>query len=170
MDPSAAMDPEGKRAFQRLDEDNIQASAPLNAGPQRRAKAKAKKIEIDEHLLTLTDLATRHHTTIDPRKPSASNGLRPGEATERAAVHGPNILTPPKRKHWTLIFLECLGNLFNVLLIIAGGGTYILFFMDEVNNFANSYIGAILVGVAFVNAFIEFYQLQKSAAILMSFM
>src|SRR5262245_21008058 len=38
------------------------------------------------------------------------------------------------------------------------------------NNFANTYLGGILIGVAFLNAFIEFYQLQKSEAILASFL
>ncbi|KAI0312116.1 aminophospholipid-transporting P-type ATPase [Amylostereum chailletii] len=37
-------------------------------------------------------------------------------------------------------------------------------------NFANTYLGGILIGVAFLNAFIEFYQLQKSEAILASFL
>jgi sodium/potassium-transporting ATPase subunit alpha len=38
------------------------------------------------------------------------------------------------------------------------------------NNFANTYLGGILIGVAFLNAFIEFYQLQKSEKILASFL
>ena len=38
------------------------------------------------------------------------------------------------------------------------------------DNFPNTYLGGILIGVAFLNAFIEFYQLQKSEAILASFL
>ncbi len=37
-------------------------------------------------------------------------------------------------------------------------------------NFQNTYLGAILIGVAFINAFVDFYQLQKSEAILASFL
>ena len=37
-------------------------------------------------------------------------------------------------------------------------------------NFQNTYLGGILIAVAFLNAFIEFYQLQKSEAILASFL
>jgi sodium/potassium-transporting ATPase subunit alpha len=37
-------------------------------------------------------------------------------------------------------------------------------------NFQNSYLGGILIAVAFLNGFIEFYQLQKSEAILASFL
>jgi len=38
------------------------------------------------------------------------------------------------------------------------------------NNIQNTYLGGILIGVALLNAFIEFYQLQKSEAILASFL
>ena len=38
------------------------------------------------------------------------------------------------------------------------------------DNIQNTYLGGILIGVAFLNAFIEFYQLQKSEAILASFL
>ncbi len=37
-------------------------------------------------------------------------------------------------------------------------------------NFQNTYLGGILIAVAFLNAFIEFYQVQKSEAILASFL
>lgn len=43
-------------------------------------------------------------------------------------------------------------------------------FIVQQDNFANTYLGGILIAVAFLNAFIEFYQLQKSEAILASFL
>jgi len=82
--------------------------------------------------------------------------------------------------------------LFNVILIVSGILEYILlgidfhvsldallssFFFSFIdtpplpqNNIANTYLGGILIAVAFLNAFIEFYQLQKSEAILASFL
>ena len=42
--------------------------------------------------------------------------------------------------------------------------------VDLQQNFQNTYLGGILIAVAFINAFIEFYQLQKSEAILASFL
>lgn len=45
--------------------------------------------------------------------------------------------------------------------------THRVLFQD---NFQNTYLGGILIAVAFLNAFIEFYQLQKSEAILASFL
>lgn len=78
--------------------------------------------------------------------------------------------------------------MFNILLIVAGVLEYVLlgidfkvrsvvsgFYIhltkrDHQDNFANTYLGGILIAVAFLNAFIEFYQLQKSEAILASFL
>lgn len=77
--------------------------------------------------------------------------------------------------------------MFNILLIIAGILEYILLAMDFKvrnpykplftrlmlplqSNFPNTYLGAILIGVAFLNAFIDWYQVQKSEAILASFL
>jgi sodium/potassium-transporting ATPase subunit alpha len=60
--------------------------------------------------------------------------------------------------------------LFNIILIISGLLEYILLGIDFHSNIQNTYLGGILIGVAFLNAFIEFYQLQKSEAILASFL
>lgn len=46
-------------------------------------------------------------------------------------------------------------SLFNVLLILAGVLEYVLLAIDFENNKANEYLGAILIAVAFLNAFIE---------------
>ncbi|KND04182.1 Na,H/K antiporter P-type ATPase, alpha subunit [Spizellomyces punctatus DAOM BR117] len=131
---------------------------------------KTKKVDLNEHLLSFEEIQKLHKTSFDARKPVASAGLTPTEVTQRQAEHGPNILTPPKQKSLLLLYLECLANLFNLLLLIAGVFTYILYGIDPVGNYLNLYVGAILLGVALLNAFIEFYQLQKSAAILRSFM
>lgn len=78
--------------------------------------------------------------------------------------------------------------MFNILLIFAGILEYVLLGIDfkvsavsgplvhwsptchVQDSFANTYLGGILIAVAFLNAFIEFYQLQKSEAILASFL
>jgi sodium/potassium-transporting ATPase subunit alpha len=79
--------------------------------------------------------------------------------------------------------------MFNIILIVCGILEYILLgidfhvslykifyllhpstFVPTQDNTQNTYLGGILIGVAFLNAFIEFYQLQKSEAILASFL
>lgn len=160
-------------------------------------------------MLSVDEVADMYKTEVNQQKPESSIGLRAGVASDLLQKYGPNVLKPPKKKHWTLVFMECLCDLFNIMLLIAGFVTYVLFIMDPVNNFQNvciilkdfrhrlpfcchdvpfamtnsnydfifelffffqCYIGAILIVIAFLNAYIVFYQGRKSAAILESFM
>jgi sodium/potassium-transporting ATPase subunit alpha len=56
------------------------------------------------------------------------------------------------------------------MLWASGVAAYIVFAIDPINNASNVYIGGVLLLVAFCNAGIEFYQTQKSQAILESFL
>jgi sodium/potassium-transporting ATPase subunit alpha len=67
-------------------------------------------------------------------------------------------------------YLRNVVKTFNLLLLICGFLTWILLAIDPVANFENSYIGAILIGVALLNAYIEYFQHAKSAALLDSFL
>ncbi|KAI9293754.1 hypothetical protein K502DRAFT_293275 [Neoconidiobolus thromboides FSU 785] len=130
----------------------------------------AKQVEILEHLLPLEDVCKKFETSVNPSKPAESQGLSLEKIEKAKEIYGPNTLSPAKRKHPIVRFLECLLNLFNVLLILAGLMTFIIFAIDPINNFSSSYVGAILVGVSILNAIIEFIQLQKSANALESFL
>ncbi|KAL1920191.1 uncharacterized protein VTP21DRAFT_1337 [Calcarisporiella thermophila] len=137
--------------------------------PQKEAKDK-KHVDIDEHLLTPQQCAAKYRTEIDLESPSHSRGLSDANVKQALEQYGPNVLSPPKRTHPFVRFLHVLGSLFNVLMIAAGIMVYITLAVDPVANFSNSYMGAILIVMAFINALIEFYQLQKSQAILESFL
>jgi sodium/potassium-transporting ATPase subunit alpha len=146
------------------------------------------KVDIVEHTYALIDFNDKLDTHADTKEPAQSPGLSQSEAESRLARDGKNVLTPPKKKsalrkvgnwflpssaelnHMSSQYFDCLRNLFNLLLIIAGILEYILLGVDFADNKPNEYLGAILIGVAFLNAFIEFYQLQKSEAILNSFL
>ncbi|TPX61128.1 hypothetical protein SpCBS45565_g07336 [Spizellomyces sp. 'palustris'] len=132
-------------------------------------KPSSFRTDIVDHHLSLASLADKYSTTINSRNPLKSQGLSPSDIVERAMRHGPNALTPPRRTPWYWKFFQCLGNLFNVLLGAAGTGYLITYAINQVDYFENAYIGCILIGVAFINAGIEFYELQKIAAILGSF-
>ncbi|KXN70492.1 hypothetical protein CONCODRAFT_70599 [Conidiobolus coronatus NRRL 28638] len=129
-----------------------------------------KNVDIDEHLMPFDEVCKRYGTSINAAKPDQSPGLTESKAKEVLAQNGPNILSPPKKVHPILIFLHCLAALFNLLLILAGILTYVLYGIDPVENSANVYLGGILIGVSFLNALIEFVQLQKSASVLESFL
>lgn len=123
-----------------------------------------------EHLLDFAQLQTQCATSFDPTKPLASKGLTAQQASDLLLKNGPNMLSPPKKRHPLLMFLDHLLGLFNLMLLISGIGCYIIYAIDPVANFSNVYIGAILITVAFANAYVTFYQVQKSQAILESFL
>ncbi|CAI2191862.1 11376_t:CDS:2 [Funneliformis geosporum] len=129
-----------------------------------------ENVDIDEHLYKPEEIAKKYRVDINISKPAESRGLDVVQARKILEENGPNVLTPPTKRHPILKYFDCLRTLFNILLIVAGILTYIVLAIDPKNNQANSYLGAILLGVAFLNALIEFYQLQKSAAILESFL
>ncbi|KAI9599991.1 hypothetical protein KEM48_000108 [Puccinia striiformis f. sp. tritici PST-130] len=145
-----------------------------NAGYEElESKMKAKAAEgasadISEHKLTPLKVAEAVGTTINLANPSGSAGIAPAEAQSRLARDGPNQLTPPKKKSALRKYFDALLSLFNVLLMLAGILEYVLLAIDFENNKANEYLGAILIIVAFLNAFIEWYQGQKADAILAS--
>ncbi|KAI9206203.1 P-type cation-transporting ATPase [Polychytrium aggregatum] len=134
------------------------------------ANAPEKKSDIDEHNLTLEQVCERYGTVIDATKPTNSTGLTKESAAAKLVEYGPNVLSPPKKKHPLVRYLEMLAGLFNLMLIVAGIATYVLYGIDPIDNAPNVYLGAILIAVAFLNAAIEFYQHQKSASILESFL
>ncbi|KAI0713643.1 aminophospholipid-transporting P-type ATPase [Earliella scabrosa] len=137
---------------------------------QKTGNAKLDTADIHEHQLSFNELQTQLNTRFDAKDPNVSSGLSSDEAKARLVRDGQNILTPPKKKSALRKYYDCLSSMFNILLIIAGILEYILLGVDFKDNFPNTYLGGILIGVAFLNALIEFYQLQKSEAILTSFL
>ncbi|KAJ3342831.1 hypothetical protein HDU93_000961 [Gonapodya sp. JEL0774] len=153
-----------------------------------------KQLDITEHLLTLEQLQQKYETQFIPSKPANSpvslwqwfswrqfvptvlvfsvgtKGLSPEAAAKRLAENGPNMLTPPPKRPSWLQFFDKLRGLFNLIMLFAGIVTYVLYGIDTVANSSNVYIGGILIAVAFLNAFIEYYQEAKSQAILESFL
>ncbi|KAJ3416269.1 hypothetical protein HDV05_002559 [Chytridiales sp. JEL 0842] len=123
-----------------------------------------------EHMMSLDDMMAKYGVSVNPDKPSASTGLSVAEAAKRLEENGPNMLTPPKRKHPFLKFLEILLGLFNLLLIVSGILSFIILAIDYQANQQNTYLGSILIVIAFMNSAIEFFQAQKSQSILESFL
>ncbi|KAI8977317.1 hypothetical protein BDF20DRAFT_836135 [Mycotypha africana] len=161
--------PERTRTMQTVD--TTGSRRPSISAPHIPKKTKAKKnVDITEHLLTPEACADKFNTHINMKKAAESEGLTSQQAANVLSETGPNILTPPKKRHPFLKYLDCVRKLFNLLLILAGVLDYILLGIDFKGNFPNTYLGAILIGVSLLNAFIEFYQEQKSQALLDSFM
>ncbi|KAI0263789.1 aminophospholipid-transporting P-type ATPase [Gloeopeniophorella convolvens] len=166
--------PKGVEMKRQMTQEDIQLAA---AGYEHLEKNKADAedtkfgdVDITEHAVPVDELEDLFGTSFNWNDPAQSRGLSTAEAEARLKLDGPNSLTPPKKKSALRKYFDCLVTMFNIILIIAGILEYVLLGIDFHNNIQNTYLGGILIAVAFLNAFIEFYQLQKSEAILASFL
>jgi len=114
------------------------------ARKKREKEGEEKHVDISEHLMSHEDVAEKYKTSISMSKPGESLGLTTAQAEELLLEHGPNILTPPSKRHWILKFWDCLSSLFNLLLILAGFLEYILLGIDFKDNFQNVSLTSIL--------------------------
>ncbi|KDQ10530.1 hypothetical protein BOTBODRAFT_58067 [Botryobasidium botryosum FD-172 SS1] len=161
-----------RREITKEDKELAQAGYDHLDTSKKAAKERSAldNVEITEHQLTVFELESQLRTSLNAKDPASSRGLAPDEVEARLKTDGPNVLTPPKKKSAFEKFFDCLKSLFNILLIIAGILEYVLLGIDFKDSKANEYLGGILIAVAFLNAYIEFYQMQKSEAILASFL
>jgi sodium/potassium-transporting ATPase subunit alpha len=119
------------------------ASIPRVITPESQNRLKSemehaeKHVDLDEHLLSHLHVAERYKTKINMEKPDASLGLASQDATDLLLLHGPNTLTPIKKRSAWLKYWDFLTTLFNLLLIFAGVLEYILLGIDYNNNFQN---------------------------------
>ena len=111
---------------------------------KREKEQEKKNVNIDEHLMPHQDVAERYGTKINIDKPEDSFGLTSQKAEELLQQHGRNVLTPPKKRHPFLKYLDCLSSLFNLLLILAGVLEYILLGINYKDNFQNVSVASIL--------------------------
>ncbi|KAG0205242.1 hypothetical protein BGX28_003103 [Mortierella sp. GBA30] len=168
--PSSSSTPPASANEQVISEKAQETEKGHGTDKEKKLAVKEKTLDITEHLFPIEDIAARYGTGIDTAKAANSKGLDSEVAAQRLIENGPNILSPPKQISPFMKFMHCLTSLFNLLLILAGILNYILLAVDPQGNKVNTYLGAILIIVAFINAAIEFYQAQKSAAVLQSFL
>lgn len=80
-----------------------------------------RKYDVDEHLMTVEQVAEKYGLALNPANLQASGGLTAEQVAQAKARFGPNALTPPAEKPEWLKFLLQFTNPLMVLLIIAGG-------------------------------------------------
>jgi sodium/potassium-transporting ATPase subunit alpha len=96
-----------------------------------------KHVDITEHLMAPQEVAEKFSTRINMNKPGESLGLTRQEVDSLLQEYGHNVLTPPKKRHPFLKYLDYLFSLFNLLLIFAGILEYILLGINFKDNFQN---------------------------------
>lgn len=83
-------------------EDKELAAAGYEHLEEAKIKEHAKDdfgdVDIQDHRLSLPELAKTLDTQFDAKEPASSAGLSEEEAKARLTRDGPNVLTPPKKK------------------------------------------------------------------------
>lgn len=85
--------------------------------PAAGAGAASREYRVDEHKLTIAQLAERYQTHVDAENPVKSRGLSREEAAKRLKSYGPNRLTPPPELPEILKYLKQFTNLLIVMLL-----------------------------------------------------
>jgi sodium/potassium-transporting ATPase subunit alpha len=119
--------------------------------------------DVDEHLLSLSDLAARYGTAVDMQHPAKSCGLTAAEAQGRLAAEGRNELNPPKPQNPVLQYLKLLAEPLTAMLLLAS----LLAICSQAaspDDYTPSYLGAVLFLVVTGNTIVDFWQARKSAA------
>ena len=104
---------------------------------QREDEQEKKHVNITEHLMSHEDVASKYETNVNLLKPGDSAGLTSQQVEQLRLQYGLNVLTPPKKRHPFLKYLDYLSSLFNLLLIVAGVLEYILLGISFKDNFQN---------------------------------
>lgn len=84
--------------------------------------------------MTAEQVAAKFGTHLDISDIKASMGLTSTAAADRLKLEGANALTPPKKKPLWLLYLMHFTQLFNVLLIMSGILSFILYAIDNSTN------------------------------------
>jgi sodium/potassium-transporting ATPase subunit alpha len=121
-----------------------------------------------EHMLPFEKLCEKLQIKVDPRKPQESFGLSSAQVKERQDIYGDNKSKEKKESLYVLV-IECMTNLFNVLLYASGMMYLIIYSIQPESNFESVWIGSTLISVGLINSGIEFYELYKIRSILKSF-
>uniref|UniRef100_A0A7S1PH34 Sodium/potassium-transporting ATPase subunit alpha n=1 Tax=Percolomonas cosmopolitus TaxID=63605 RepID=A0A7S1PH34_9EUKA len=157
---------------------DIQRGASKKSAPAP-VSAKKKEIDIDEHLLTVAEMAHTTHpldytkSRINPNSPNTSQGLSSAEAQERLNKFGQNKLTPPRPVPAIVKIIKQFIELFPLLLLFGGALCLLAFFLsmggDGNLQYDNLYLGIILILVVFIQAFFTYFQEAKSSKIMEGF-
>ena len=76
--------------------------------------------------MSFDQIRQKHSTSFDEKKPTLSIGLTEQQAADKLLVNGPNLLTPVKTKSSFQLYIHCLMNKFNLMLILCAVLTWIV--------------------------------------------
>jgi len=123
--------------------------------------AQNDKININEHTLSIAEVATAHETDL-------VKGLTTKQVEAKYLLHGYNMLTPPKAYPWYCLLFDNMRGFFSLLLWLAGILCFIAYILDPTIP-ENLYLGIVLVTVVILTGLFSFYQEYKSVETMKGF-
>ena len=163
MEESASPDTKTDVANMKNGTDVESASAASTEGP-----SKMREVEHVEPYVTTEVMADLHaESNINIQNIEQSGGLGSVEALKRLAIHGKNVLTPPKQKPEWKRFLEQFQNLFLILLI--GSGILSIVAYLVLGDLTNLYLAIVLLVVVFLTGVLQFHEEGKANQVVDSF-
>jgi Ca2+-transporting ATPase len=89
---------------------------------------------------------------------SSRRGLGEDEAARRRAAEGPNSLPAPRHRPVAAELAAQFANMFAVVLMVAGGLTFLIYFLSSPRDTSNLVLAFGILGVVVLNALIGFVQ------------
>lgn len=146
----------------------LESEITVLAPPPDVPKKLKSDYDVDDHLLSLEELANKYKTHIDFKEPKHSKGLDVDFAKQRLLIDGPNALQPPKQTHWLIKYLMHYTNFFMILLEAAGVLCFVAYSLDSANKI-NMYLGIILFAIVVFTCSVAYFQDHQSTNIMNSF-
>ncbi len=131
------------------------------------ALAASREYRVDEHRLTLAQLATRFATHVDPSAPERSRGLSRAEAATRLRAYGPNRLTPPPELPELYKFAAQFSNILIVMLIVAASLAFLGWGLATDDD-ANVILAGVLSVVVVLTCMINYWHERATSNVLAS--
>eukprot|EP00741_Cyanophora_paradoxa_P011220 tig00020554_g10840.t1 len=166
------------RAYNEIKQSvDIKHEAQKRASLQKKPFEEPKKVvpaakkgdyDVEEHKITIRELAQSLQTDLNAEKPADSTGLSSQEARIRLEKNGKNKLSPPPGKpEWQKYLLQ-YTNKFMILLMIAGALCFIAYGIDPAESI-NVILGAVLFAIVVAMCSISYWQERKAGSVMDSF-
>lgn len=131
---------------------NGKADAAESSGAEGSQKEGAADIEaavrgsynVDEHMMTIEEVAEKYGTNVNAAAPAKSQGLSAEEAARRLEANGLNRLSPPATTPEWIKYLMQYTNPLLALLIVAGVLTFIAYAIQDPKDTSNIILGVVL--------------------------
>lgn len=124
--------------------------------------------DVNDHLLSLSELSEKYKVNINQNEPQSSLGLSSDQIPNLEILFGKNCLSPPKQIPEWMKFLHHLLDLFNILLFIGGVLSFIAYLLDSQDE-TTIYLGCFLFFIVLFDAIIGYLQERSSSNVMGKF-